>query len=184
MKTLVVFLVVLTIFGIQSHGYEIYNVFSSSNSGGNIQETITIDNEENIAIANVHAGSCSSTTIFDYKHRYIATRVLSRRACYILKMDHKAIPALDTLQRYMYEKQMMNTMSSTEYTWVRYNPLQSLLTKVDWFLFGSPIEQLCKNIPLYKGEIVEKSDDAGVGGCAKAGLLGILGISICAGVKV
>lgn len=29
---------------------------------------MTIDNEKNAAIINIHAGSCSSTTIFDYKH--------------------------------------------------------------------------------------------------------------------
>ncbi|KAM4866973.1 gastrokine-2 [Thomomys bottae] len=184
MKILVAFLVVLAISGLQSHGYEVYNVFSPSNNGGNIQETVTIDNQENTATVDIHAGSCSSTTIFDYKHGYIASRVLSRRACYILKMDHKAIPALDQLQRYIYEKQMMKTITSSKYTWVKYNPLKSLITKVDWLLFGSPIEQLCKHIPLYEGKMVEKSHNTGVGGCAKAGLLGIFGISICAGVNV
>ncbi|XP_004850127.1 gastrokine-2 [Heterocephalus glaber] len=184
MKVLVAFLVVLASFGIQSHGFEVYNLFYPRNNGGNVQETVQVDNEKNIAIVDIHAGSCSSTTIFDYKHGYIASRVLSRRACYILKMDHKAIPALDTLQRYIYEKQTLNTMASGKYTWVRDNPLKSLITKVDWFLFGSPIENLCKHMPLYEGEVVEKSDHDGGRGCVKAGLLGILGISICAGFHV
>ncbi|MEJ1279648.1 hypothetical protein NN561_010582 [Cricetulus griseus] len=134
----------------------VFNIFTPSSNGGSVQETVTIDNQKNTATINIHAGSCSSTTIFDYKHGYIASRVLSRRACYVLKMDHKAIPALDKLQRYLYEKQTMNTMDSGEYTWVKYNPLKSLFTKVDWFLFGSPIEQLCKNMPLYEGEVVTK----------------------------
>ncbi|KAM5227859.1 gastrokine-2 [Ctenodactylus gundi] len=184
MKTLVAFLVALASFGIQSHGYEVYNIFSPSSNGGKIQETVSIDNEKNTATINIHAGSCSSTTIFDYKHGYIASRILSRRACYIVKMNHKAIPALDMLQRYIFERQTMEAMSSDMYTWVRYNPIQSLIAKADWFLFGSPIEHLCKHIPLYHAEVVEKSHDIGVGGCAKAGLLGILGISICADVHV
>ncbi|XP_035304927.1 gastrokine-2 [Cricetulus griseus] len=177
----VAFLVVLTIFGIQSQAKEVFNIFTPSSNGGSVQETVTIDNQKNTATINIHAGSCSSTTIFDYKHGYIASRVLSRRACYVLKMDHKAIPALDKLQRYLYEKQTMNTMDSGEYTWVKYNPLKSLFTKVDWFLFGSPIEQLCKNMPLYEGEVVTKPKEVATGACAKVGLLGILGISICAG---
>ncbi|XP_060239265.1 gastrokine-2 [Meriones unguiculatus] len=184
MKT-VAFLVVLSIFGAQSQADEAFNIFSPGNSGGNIQETVTIDNQRNTATINVHAGACSSTTIFDYKHGYIASRVLSRRACYILKMDHKAIPALDKLQRYIYEKQTMNTMASREYTWVRYNPLKSMLMKVDWFLFGSPIEKLCKDIPLYEGEVVTKPPkEANTGACAKVGLLGLLGFSICAGIHI
>ncbi|KAM5319824.1 gastrokine-2 [Glossophaga mutica] len=184
MKILVLFLVVLATFGTQSYGFEVYNIISPNNNGGNIQETVTIDNEKNAATINIHAGSCSSTTVFDYKHGYIASRILSRRACYILKMDHEAIPALDQLKRYIYEMQALNTMSSNKYTWVKYNPLQSLITDVTWFVSGSPIEQLCKHVPLYKGEVVEQTHNIGAGGCVKAGLLGIFGISICADIHV
>ncbi|XP_004449266.1 gastrokine-2 [Dasypus novemcinctus] len=182
MKIPVVSLVVLVIFGTQSHGYEVYNIFSPTKDGGSVQETMTFDNEENVAIVNVHAGSCSSTTVFDYKHGYIASRVLSRRACFILKMNHEAIPAMDQLKRYIFEKQALNSMYSDKYTWVKYNPLESLITDVKWFLFGSPIEQLCKHVPLYKGELDEKKHDTGAAGCAKVGLLGVLGISICADI--
>ncbi|XP_060044410.1 gastrokine-2 [Erinaceus europaeus] len=180
-KEWVAFLVVLAIFGIQSHGHEVLNIISPANNGVNLQETVTIDNEKNTAIINIHAGSCSSTTIFDYKHGYIASRVLSRRACYIMKLDHKIIPALDQLKRYIYERQAMNNMFSSKYTWFKYNPLQSFLTNVDWFIFGSPIEKLCRHIPLYKAEVIEKpkSHTTGAGACAKAGLLGIFGISVC-----
>ncbi|XP_012605506.1 gastrokine-2 [Microcebus murinus] len=185
MKILVAFLVVLAVFGIQSHGYEVFNIISPSSNGGNVQETVSIDNEKNVAIVNIHAGSCSSTTIFDYKHGYIASRVLSRRACFILKMNHKAIPALDTLQRYIYEKQALNNLYSNKYTWVKYNPVEALVTDMDWFLFGSPIKNLCEHIPLYKGEVVEKQrENTGAGGCAKVGLLGILGISLCADIHI
>uniref|UniRef100_A0A8D0WH45 Gastrokine-2 n=1 Tax=Sus scrofa TaxID=9823 RepID=A0A8D0WH45_PIG len=184
LKIPVVFLVALTIFGTQSHGNEVYNIISSTANGGQIQETMTIDNEKNTATVNIQAGSCSSTTIFDYKHGYIASRVLSRRACYILKMDHKAIPALDELKRYTFEKQTLKNMFSDKYIWVKYNPLRSLITNVNWFLFGSPIRQLCENVPLYKGEVVDKTNDASAGACAKVGLLGILGISVCADLHV
>ncbi|XP_057623487.1 gastrokine-2 [Chionomys nivalis] len=184
MKIPVAFLVVLSIFGIQSQAEEVFNIIAPGTNGSNVQETVSIDNEKNTATVNIHAGSCSSTTIFDYKHGYIASRVLSRRACYILKMDHKAIPALDKLQRYIYEMQTMRIMDSTEYTWVKYNPLKSLLMKADWFLFGSPIEHLCKHVPLYKGEVVTKSPEVATGACAKVGLLGLLGFSICAGTHI
>ncbi|XP_019825358.1 gastrokine-2 [Bos indicus] len=184
MKILVVFLVALAIFGTQSLGNEVYNIISPTDKGGQIQETMTIDNENNAAIINIHAGSCSSTTIFDYKHGYIALRVLSRRACYILKMDHKAIPALDQLKRYIFERKALNSMFSDKYIWVKYNPLKSLITHVDWFLFGSPIRQLCEHVPLYQGEVADKTHNTGAGVCAKAGLLGILGISVCADVHV
>uniref|UniRef100_A0A8C3X7Q0 Gastrokine-2 n=1 Tax=Catagonus wagneri TaxID=51154 RepID=A0A8C3X7Q0_9CETA len=180
MKILVVLLVALTIFGTQSHGNEVYNFISSTDNGGQIQETMTIDNEKNTVTVNIQAGSCSSTTVFDYKHGYIASRVLSRRACYIMKMNHKAIPAADELKRSAFEKQALKNMFSNKYIWVKYNPLRSLITNMNWFLFGSPIKRLCEGVPLYKAEVVDKTNDTGAGACAKVGLLGILGISVCA----
>lgn len=46
-------------------------------------------------------------TVLSLPQGYIATRILSRRACYILKMDHRAIPALDQLERYIYERKVI-----------------------------------------------------------------------------
>ncbi|XP_051831408.1 gastrokine-2 [Antechinus flavipes] len=180
MRTHVFLLAVLAIFCTRALGYEVFNYLNPANNGG--QETVQIENEKNIAIINVNAGKCSSTTIFDYKHGYVASRLLSRRACYIMKMDHESIPALDELKRYAFERQEMQSMFSPKYTWVKYNPIQSLLTDIDWFLFGSPIEKLCKHIPLYKGEVVKEK--SGAKGCAKVGVLGILHIGICADIHL
>ncbi|XP_070368112.1 gastrokine-2 isoform X1 [Equus asinus] len=177
--------VVLAIFGTQSHGYEVYNIISQVNNSGSVQETVTIDSEKEVATINIHAGSCSSTTIFDYKHGYIASRLLSRRACYILKMNRQTTPSLDQLKQSIYETKALNNIFSNKYIWVKYNPLQSLITHMDWFLFGSPIKQLCKDVPLYKGEVAgEILNNVGAGSCAKAGLLGIFGISICADIHI
>ncbi|XP_043836976.1 gastrokine-2 [Dromiciops gliroides] len=178
MKTQVFLLSVLAIFCSRALGNEVFNYLIPSKNGGLVQETVQIENEQNIAIINVNEGKCSSTTIFDYKHGYVAFRLLSRRACFILKMNQESIPALDDFKRYAYERQEMQSMFSSKYTWVKYNPIQYLFTDIDWFLFGSPIEKLCKHVPLYKGEMVEKK--VGAKGCAKVGLLGILNVGICA----
>ncbi|XP_068925183.1 gastrokine-2 [Petaurus breviceps papuanus] len=177
MRTHVFLLAVLAIFSTRALGNEVFNYMSTTTNGDPVQETVQIENEKNVAIINVHAGKCSSTTVFDYKHDYVASRILSRRACYIMKMDHVNIPAMDELRRYVYERQEMQTMFSPKYTWVKYNPIRSLLTNIDWFLFGSPIRDLCKDVPLYKAEVT--GEKPGVKGCAKAGLLGILHIGIC-----
>ena len=56
---------------------------------------------------NLNARNCGVSNSALPLQGYIASRVLSRRACYVIKMDHKAIPALDTLQRFLYEKQVI-----------------------------------------------------------------------------
>ncbi|XP_070092374.1 gastrokine-2 isoform X2 [Equus caballus] len=106
--------VVLAIFGTQSHGYEVYNIISQVNNGGSVQETVTIDSEKEVATINIHAGSCSSTTIFDYKHGYIASRLLSRRACYILKMNRQTTPSLEQLKQSIYETKIMSVLDPVQ----------------------------------------------------------------------
>lgn len=60
-----------------------------------------------------------AVTVLLLPQGYIASRMLSRRACYILKMDHKAIPALDQLKRYIYERQVNISHSwARDYWWL------------------------------------------------------------------
>lgn len=47
-----------------------------------------------------------SVTVLLLPQGYIASRVLSRGACFILKMDLQNTPPLNNLQRYIYEKQV------------------------------------------------------------------------------
>uniref|UniRef100_A0A8C8RA10 Gastrokine-2 n=1 Tax=Pelusios castaneus TaxID=367368 RepID=A0A8C8RA10_9SAUR len=154
------------------------------NNGDYVQQTVTISNEHNIADIHVRAGKCSSDTIFDYKHGYIATRLFSRRACFILKMEKGYIPELQEIGRLAYEKQVILwCMFSQKNLWVQYEPSDSLIGEIkEWFIFGKHIERLCKGVPIYKVHKIEGAVKAG--GCARAGILGILGISICDKISV
>uniref|UniRef100_A0A8D0DPU0 Gastrokine-2 n=1 Tax=Salvator merianae TaxID=96440 RepID=A0A8D0DPU0_SALMN len=147
-------------------------------NGAYVQQTVTIDNKNQVADIHVYGGSCSSDTIFDYKHGYIATRIFSRRACFILKMEKGYVMELEELGRLAYEKQMMKKMISPQDVWVKYEPKDSLFGEIrEWFQFGSSIEHLCKNVPVYRVERVDPGFQSR--SCVKAGILGILGISVC-----
>ncbi|XP_054854535.1 gastrokine-2 isoform X2 [Eublepharis macularius] len=152
-------------------------------TGEYTQQTVTIDNENQIANIHVYGGACSSDTIFDYKHGYIASRLFSRRACFVYKMEKGYIPELEEIGRLAYEQQMMKKMLSPKNIWVKYEPSDSFFGDIkEWLRFGSSIEKLCKGVPVYEVSRVENAPGAGV--CAKAGILGILGISICGGISL
>ncbi|KAK9395350.1 gastrokine-2-like [Crotalus adamanteus] len=157
-----------------------FQVYSIPNPNGDyIQQTVTIDNEKEIANIHVHEGACSSDTIFDYKHGYIAMRIFSRSACFIMKMEKGYIPEIKEIGRLAYEKQMMRQMLSGRNIWVKYEPAHSFFGDIkEWFVFGKAIEHLCKNVPVYK---VERVEHGGVRAstCVNAGILNILGINIC-----
>ncbi|XP_061449340.1 gastrokine-2 [Rhineura floridana] len=161
--------------------YQTYSI--PSINGGYVQQTVTIDNERQVANIHVYGGLCSSDTIFDYKHGYIATRLFSRRACFVMKMEKGYIPELEEIGRLAYEKQMMHQIMSPRNVWAKYEPSDSFFGEIrEWLVFGSSIEKLCKSVPVYKAEKVESGVHAG--GCAKAGIIGILGISICGNLNL
>ncbi|NXL02774.1 GKN2 protein, partial [Mesembrinibis cayennensis] len=66
--------------------------------------TMTIHNENNIAEVHVNSGVYSSDSIFDYLHGYIAKTLLSRNACFILKINEQYIPQLQELGRLAFER--------------------------------------------------------------------------------
>ncbi|NXI61496.1 GKN2 protein, partial [Anseranas semipalmata] len=112
--------------------------------------TMTINDEKNLADVHVRSGVYSSDTIFDYWHGYVATRLFSRNACFILKIDGSSIPELQEIGRRAFERKTMKKVYSPEDVWVQFQHGNSLFGNViDWFRYGKPIEQLCKGLPLY-----------------------------------
>ncbi|KAJ6653122.1 hypothetical protein lerEdw1_010084 [Lerista edwardsae] len=135
--------------------FQSYSIPSSD--GGYIEQTVSIDNENQVANIHVYGGLCSSDTIFDYKHGYIATRLFSRRACFVLKMAPGYIMQLEDVGRLAYEKQMMSKMVSPQNVWVQYEPSNSFFGSIkEWLEFGSSIENLCKNVPVYRVEKIDR----------------------------
>ncbi|NXL04343.1 GKN2 protein, partial [Mesembrinibis cayennensis] len=113
--------------------------------------TMTIHNENNIAEVHVNSGVYSSDSIFDYLHGYIAKTLLSRNACFILKINEQYIPQLQELGRLAFERKTMKAVYSPNNVWAQFQSGHSVFGKIkDWFLYGKPIEQLCSGLPLYQ----------------------------------
>ncbi|XP_077162386.1 gastrokine-2 [Paroedura picta] len=182
MTRLLVLVAVLGVFWCPAlASFKIYSI--PDDTGEYTQQTVSIDNENQVANIHIYSGTCSSDTIFDYKHGYIATRLFSRRACFVYQMEKGYIPELELIGRLAYEKQMFKKMFSPKNIWVKYVPSHSFFGEIkEWLVFGSSIEKLCSGVPVYKVERVEKAP--GAGGCVKAGILGILGISICGDINL
>uniref|UniRef100_A0A8C6XH03 Gastrokine-2 n=1 Tax=Naja naja TaxID=35670 RepID=A0A8C6XH03_NAJNA len=161
---------------------QVYSI--PSPNGDYIQQTVTVDNEKKVAIIHIHGGACSSETIFDYKHGYIAMRIFSQFACFVMKMEKHYFLEIEEIGRLAYELQMMRRMLSGKNLWVKYEPANSFFGDIkEWLIFGKPIEHLCRHIPVYKVERL-KSEFPRRNSCFKAGILNIFNISICGKTKI
>uniref|UniRef100_A0A8C3QLX2 Gastrokine 2 n=1 Tax=Cyanoderma ruficeps TaxID=181631 RepID=A0A8C3QLX2_9PASS len=136
--------------------------------------TMTIHSEEQIVDVHVRSGVYSSDTIFDYTHGYIATRLFSRNACFIMKIKKELIPELREIGRLAFEREV--TVGSS-CCWQRRDGRSVLGHFKDWILYGKQIENLCTGLPLYQLVATEPLTDAD--GCASAGIPSILGFHIC-----
>ncbi|XP_030819949.1 gastrokine-2-like [Camarhynchus parvulus] len=140
--------------------------------------TMTIHNEEQIVDVHVRSGIYSSDTIFDYTHGYIATRLFSRNACFIMKIKKEIIPDLQEIGRLAFERETMRDVYSPNNVWAQFQAGSSRLGHLkDWILYGKHIENLCTGLPLY--ELVATEPPANDDGCASAGIPSILGLKIC-----
>ncbi|NXP22634.1 GKN2 protein, partial [Scytalopus superciliaris] len=113
--------------------------------------TMTIHNEERVVDVHVRSGVYSSDTIFDYSHGYIATRLFSRNACFIMKIKKEYIPELREIGRLAFERQTMRDVYSPNNVWAQFQPGSSVTGHwKDWLLYGKHIEKLCTGLPLYQ----------------------------------
>ncbi|XP_057898309.1 gastrokine-2 [Melospiza georgiana] len=140
--------------------------------------TMTIHSEEQIVDVHVRSGVYSSDTIFDYTHGYIATRLFSRNACFIMKIKKEIIPDLQEIGRLAFERETMRDVYSPNNVWALFQAGSSRLGHLkDWVLYGKHIENLCTGLPLY--ELVATEPLTNDDGCASAGIPSILGLKIC-----
>ncbi|OPJ86882.1 gastrokine-2 [Patagioenas fasciata] len=149
---------------------------------GYVTGTMTIDNGNHVVDVHVRSGVFSSDTIFDYSTGYVATRLFSRNACFIMKLDKDRIPELENLGRVAFERETMRTVYSPDNVWVEFQSGHSRLGNLeDWLRYGKPIERLCAGLPLYQLSNIQPPTNTSA--CANAGIPSILGINICENIS-
>ncbi|KAM3925702.1 gastrokine-1-like isoform 2-T2 [Leptodactylus fuscus] len=154
------------------------DINNSGNEGGNVHQTVNIDNHDNIANINQYNGWHSWNSIWDYNRGLFAARLVSRRACVVSRMNRNMVPSLAELSKASQEKVNPNAPPPRTLT---YTVSQTKVKNVAQF--GSHIEALCKGVPTF---YAQETQGAGLfvnlHGCTNLGLLRFLGISLCGNI--
>nr|XP_009510722.1 PREDICTED: gastrokine-2 [Phalacrocorax carbo] len=169
-------LILLGVFWTQASALDTFLLQEPENNY--VTGTMTIHNGDKVVDVHVRSGVYSSDTIFDYSHGYIATRLFSRKACFILKINKNYIPELQEIGRQAFERQTMKKIYSPNNVWVQFESGHSWFGNLkEWLIYGRPIEQLCAGLPLYR--LAKTQPPLNARGCASAGIPSILPIKIC-----
>ncbi|XP_072258931.1 gastrokine-1-like isoform X2 [Pyxicephalus adspersus] len=153
-------------------------VNNQGNDGGNVHQTVNINNQDQTANINQYNGFHSWNSIWDYQRGYFAARLLSSRACVVSRINRNVVPSLEQLSKATQEKQNPHAPPPRSLT---YTVSQTRVKNMAQY--GKQIEALCKGIPTF---YAQEQQGAGLfvnlHGCTDLGILRFLGISLCGNI--
>ncbi|XP_036878038.1 gastrokine-1 [Manis javanica] len=176
MKLTIIFAGLLGIFLAPALADVIGGDSSSAVSG---QQSVSVNNDNNVANVDNNNGWNSWNTLLDYGTGFVATRLFSKKACIVHRMNKNYMPSLQALDVLVKEKKLQGKGPGGP-------PPKGLIYSVnpdkvnDLHQYGKSISVMCKGIPTYMAEeIVGASLAFNSEKCISADILWILNISFC-----
>ncbi|XP_002709705.1 gastrokine-1 [Oryctolagus cuniculus] len=177
MKIAMIFVGLLGLFIIPGlSGYNI-NISDDNNADGSGQQTVSVNNEHNVANVDNNNGWNSWNTLWDYDAGFAATRLFAKKSCIVHTLNKDAIPSIEALDALAKEKKEKGAGGPPPKGLVySINPV-----KVDDLSqFGKHIAGMCQGVPTYEADEIQ---DASLfyysGKCFNTNVLWILNISYC-----
>eukprot|EP00069_Balaena_mysticetus_P016098 bmy_09596T0 len=132
-----------------------YNInVNHNNSGGSGQQSVSVNNEHNVANVDNNNGWDSWNSVWDYESGFAVTRLFNKKSCIVHKMNKAVMPSLQALDTLVKEKKLQGKGLGKP-------PSKSLIytvnpDKVDNLdQFGKSIVAMCKGIPTYMAEEIQ-----------------------------
>ncbi|XP_006009706.1 gastrokine-1-like [Latimeria chalumnae] len=150
MKVLIALAVLLEVFMTQTLANEQVTLRTHGNDGKIIQQTININNAQNVGTININAGDQSSTSVYDYNHNVIGFRVphhhhRRHHKCYIVRMNRAQFRNLEEMRRLARERKLQHEISP--YHQMQYDVQPMPIS--DRSILGLHVDRLCKGLPAY-----------------------------------
>uniref|UniRef100_A0A2K6F266 Gastrokine 1 n=1 Tax=Propithecus coquereli TaxID=379532 RepID=A0A2K6F266_PROCO len=157
------------------------NVNDDNNVAGSGQQSVSVNNEHNVANIDNNDGWNSWNAIWDYKTDFAAVRLFQKKSCIVHKMNKDAMPSIEVLNALAKQNKLQGKgPEGTPTKGLKYSVNPNQVN--DLKKFGQNIASMCRGIPTY---LAEETQEASLffesGKCFKADILWILNISFCAG---
>ncbi|KAM5170712.1 gastrokine-1-like [Mantella aurantiaca] len=146
------------------------DVNNSGNDGGNVHQSVNINNQDRVANINNLNGWNSWDSICDYGQGVFATRLYGKKVCVVTKMDNTKFPSLEVIRTANQQSSLDATSSLFKYS------LQNPVPIANIGLYGVHVEAMCRGIPSYTTEPIQVDE---FNGCDTNSVITIGGISFC-----
>nr|XP_025724433.1 gastrokine-1 [Callorhinus ursinus] len=178
---LIVFAGLLGVFLTPALAFTDISIGGNSNSGTSGQQSVSVNNEHNVANVDNNNGWDSWNTLWDYNTNFAATRLFGKKKCVVHRMNKDVMPSLQTLDALVKEKKLQGNGPGGP-------PAKGLMYSInseevkDLSKLGKPIANMCRGIPTYMAEEIERASlFFSSEKCFSANIIWILNISFCEG---
>ncbi|XP_070621712.1 gastrokine-1 [Erythrolamprus reginae] len=151
---------------------------NQGNVGGTSHQSVNIDHKSKVVNINHNNGWNSWNTVWDYGTGFMATRLLSKKICFVTKMNKQIMPDFTTLPKTIREKQKDPRSGPP--------PKEATLSVSrksipDLSVYGKQVQAFCRGIPSYLASEVKKPSFFLWEGrsCTRLDILFILRFSYC-----
>ncbi|KAF6321158.1 gastrokine 1 [Rhinolophus ferrumequinum] len=179
MKLTIVFAGLLGVFLTPAFAQYNINIGDSNNSGGSGLQTVSVNNEHNVANVDNNNGWDSWHTLWDYNTGFAAIRLFNKKACIVHKMNKDATPSLQALDTMVKEKKLQDKgPGGPPPKGLMYSINPDKVNNLDEF--GKSIASMCRRVPTYMAEEVRGASLLFYSGkCFNVNILWILNASFC-----
>ncbi|XP_069476349.1 gastrokine-2-like [Ambystoma mexicanum] len=156
-------------------------IINQGNDGGNVYQTVNVNQQTNVAVFNIYAGRRTSNVILDYNQNIIAYHMPYKGICVVAHMHLSSFPGLGRFEEFIHSKRDLkkDLEALRKHYQITNNQVNNLAQ------FGGAIQGLCWDVPTYWAVEYEQpqSPEIGGGGCAGARFL-FLEINLCGGIHL
>ncbi|KAM5251883.1 gastrokine-1 [Hipposideros larvatus] len=179
MKFTIVFAGLLGVFLTPAFADYNINIGDNNNSGGSGQQTVSVNNQHNVANVDNNNGWDSWHSLWDYNTGFAATRLFSKKVCIVHRMNKGAMPSLQALDTMVKEKKLQGEgQRGPPPKGLMYSISSNPVNNLDEF--GGPIAGMCNQVPTYMADEIQGASLFFFSGkCFDANVLWILNISFC-----
>ncbi|KAM9297011.1 uncharacterized protein PAF06_016822 [Gastrophryne carolinensis] len=78
----------------QKHTEAVVEMALQSATGEKVQQTVMVNDKENVAASHVNIGNTSTTILYDYNRGIVGFRQLGDNECYVMRMEDTKVPTM------------------------------------------------------------------------------------------
>ncbi|KAM8926966.1 surfactant protein C-like [Pelodytes ibericus] len=130
----------------QKHTEAVIEMAFHARDGEKVQQTVMVNDKENVAAFYVNANNVSSTILYDYNHDIIGFRRMNSSKCFVMHMDPANTPKMEDILKGIRHFHLTNSTGENSLAYDIAEGPEANRTKL-----GITMNILCADVPIYWG---------------------------------